>query len=170
MLSAGLLRPLVPLALLAAPAAAQVDAPAPAARNPAAHALLAPAASAAFADLRAADDERTAAIITADPARLDAILSDDLHYGHSNGTVDDKAAFIDSLVSRRVAYKSFEYTSHRFIPAAPGITLMTGRVLVRLVNAGGERLLDLDFLAVWRLEGGQWRFLAWQSSRRPPPP
>ena len=156
------------LFLAARPAAAQVDTPAPVSRDPAAHVLLGPAQDAQFAPLRAADNERVAAIIAADPARLDAILSDDLHYAHSNGVTDDKAAFIESLTSRRAIYKSFEYTRHRFIPAGPGVMLMTGRVLVRIANAEGERLLDLNFLAVWREEGGRWRFLAWQSSRNPP--
>jgi hypothetical protein len=156
------------LLLAARPAPAQVDAPVPASRDPAAHVLLGPAQDAQFAPLRAADDERIAAIIAADPARLDAILSDDLHYAHSNGVTDNKAAFIESLTSRRAIYKSFEYTRHRFIPAGPGVVLMTGRALVRVDGAGGNRLLDLNFLAVWREEGGRWRFLAWQSNRHPP--
>lgn len=154
--------------LTARPAPAQVDAPVPPPRGSAALVLLGPAQDAQFAPLRAADDERVAALIAADPARLDAILSDDLHYAHSNGVTDTKAAFIESLTSRRAVYKSFEYTRHRFIPAGPGVVLMTGRVLVRIGSAEGERLLDLNFLAVWREEGGRWRFLAWQSSRNPP--
>lgn len=156
-------------ALFAVSASAQIEAPAATARNSVTHALLAPAETAAFADLRAADDERTAAILAADAARLDAILSDDLHYAHSNGVVDTKSAFIESLTSRRSVYKSFEYTRHRFIPVAPGIILMTGRALIRAGSADTQNLLDLNFLAVWRQEGGRWRFLAWQSSRNPPP-
>lgn len=156
------------LPALLGPLPAQVDTPPARPGGSAAHVLLAPAESPAFADLRAADDERVAAIIAADPARLAAILSDELHYAHSNGLIDTKASFIESLTSRRTVYKSFEYVRHRFIPAAPGVVLMTGRVLVRIGNAEGERLLDLNFLAVWREEGGRWRFLAWQSCRNPP--
>lgn len=146
---------------------ARIGAPEPEARDVTGHILLGAAESAAFADLRAADDERTAAIIAADPARLDAILSEDLHYGHSNGRVETKAAFIEALTSGRITYRSFEYLEHRFLPAAPGLTLMTGRVLIR-AKAGDEAVrLDLRFLAVWRKEGGRWRFLAWQSTPAP---
>ncbi len=161
--------PLFVAALLAGTALAQIDSPTPAARTAVTHALLAPAESAAFADLRAADDERTAAIIAADAARLDAILSDDLSYAHSNGVTEDKAAFIATLSSGRTVYKSFEYTRHRFIPVAPGVVLMTGRALIRAGSAEQQNLLDLNFLAVWRQESGKWRFLAWQSARLPPP-
>lgn len=166
------MRPLLPLLLLALsgalPAAAQIPAPTPQPRDSTGHILLAPVESAAFADLRAADNERTAAMIAADPVRLDAILSEDLHYGHSNGRNETKAAFIESLTGGRLLYQSFEYTEHRFIPAAPDLTLMTGRVLVRARSGGESVLLDLNFLAVWRREGGKWRFLAWQSTRNPP--
>jgi hypothetical protein len=121
------------------------------------------------AAVRAADDERIAATIAADPVRLAHLLSDQLHYAHSNGLIDTKGTFIDSLTGRRVVYESADYAQRDFIPAGPGIVLMKGRVRFK-VGLGAERiLLDLNFLAVWREEGGRWRFLAWQSSRNPPP-
>src|SRR5688572_22311995 len=104
---------------------------APAPRNPATHVLLGPAEVALVTAVRAADDERVAATIAADPARLDAIYSDQLHYGHSNGIVDTKASFVESLTSRRSVYESVEYLQRDFIPAGPGVVLMKGRALVR---------------------------------------
>jgi hypothetical protein len=127
------------------------------------------AEDAMIATVRAADDERIGAMLAADPARLAAVLSDQLHYAHSNGLIDTKATFIDSLTGRRVVYESADYAQRDFIPAGPGIVLMKGRGRFK-VGLGAERiLLDLNFLAVWREEGGRWRFLAWQSSRNPPP-
>jgi hypothetical protein len=122
-----------------------------------------------LAPVRAADDERVAATIAADPARLDAIFSDQLHYAHSNGVIDSKAAYIGSLTSRRSVYESVEYVQRDFVPAGPGVVLMKGRALVRAGSTTQRNLLDLNFLAVWREEGGKWRFLAWQSSRNPAP-
>ncbi len=44
---------------------------------------------------------------------------------------------------------------------------MTGRVHV-LVESGSNKLDSvLSYLAVWRLENGQWKFLAWQSCKVP---
>jgi hypothetical protein len=114
---------------------AQVASPESASRSPAAQALLAIVESPAFAELRAADNERVAAFITADASRLDAILSNELHYAHSNGHVEDKAAFIAALTGRRAVYRSFEYTHHRFIPAGPGVTLMIGRALTNRISS-----------------------------------
>lgn len=129
---------------------------------------LSAAEDAQIAAVRAADDERTAATITADPARLEALLDDQLHYAHSNGFIDTKASFIESLTSRRVIYAAIDYTQRDFIPVAPGVILMKGRVLLRASMGPQHSSLDLNFLAVWREEGGRWRFLAWQSSRNPP--
>lgn len=138
-------------------------------RGPASHVLLAPAELAIVSALRAADDERVAATLDADPARLDSIYSDELHYAHSSGTIDTKASFVESLTSGRSDYLSVDYVQRNFIPIGPGIALMQGRALIRVSSPEGPRVLDLNYLAVWREESGRWRFLAWQSSRNPAP-
>jgi hypothetical protein len=122
----------------------------------------------ALAAARAADDERTAATKAADPKRLDAIFSADLHYAHSSGKIDTKASYVKSLVSRNTIYESFDYKDRKFTVAGPGVVLMTGRVLINVVSNGQKVSNDLNFLAVWKEEGGKWRFLAWQSCKNPP--
>jgi hypothetical protein len=121
-----------------------------------------------IAAVRAADDERCAATMAAVPARLDAIFSDQLHYAHSNGAIDTKASYMDSLVSGRSDYVSFEYLSRDFILAGPGIVLMKGHAIITAGAPGKPNRNDLNYLAVWREEGGKWRFLAWQSCKNPP--
>lgn len=124
----------------------------------------------ATAAVQAADDARTQAMISADRQALAALLSDDLVYGHSNGQVDTKASLIAALADHRMAYERFDYRERLFVPAGAGLVLMQGRVIAT-VRSGDRRVpLDLRFLAVWREENGQWRFLAWQSARRPDEP
>lgn len=122
-----------------------------------------------IAAVRAADDERTAATVAATPARLDAIFSDQLHYAHSSGVIDTKASYMDSLISGRSDYVSFEHVTREFIPVGPGIVLMKGRAIIKAGTPGKPNTNDLNYLAVWREEGGKWRFLAWQSCKNPPP-
>ena len=123
--------------------------------------------SAPLAALRAAEEERVAAVIAADRERLEAILSDELHYAHSNGKVDTKATLIETLVSGRTDYESFDYRDVKWIPAGEDAAVMAARVLIGLRNADGRQQIDLNVLAVWRREGERWRFVAWQSSRNP---
>ena len=122
------------------------------------------------AAVRAADDERIAATKAGDRARLEASYSDDLHYGHSNGKIDNKKSQIQGITTGANRYEAFEHKERTFVPAGPGIVLMKGRVLVHMGNKQtGEKIVnDLNYLAVWREEKGKWRFLAWQSCKNPP--
>lgn len=121
-----------------------------------------------IAAVRAADDERIAATMATNTKRLEAIYSDALHYAHSNGKVDTKASQIKGITSGGNKYERFEHKERTFIPAGPGIVLMKGRVLMSMSGANGKLVNDLNYLAVWREENGQWRFLAWQSCKNPP--
>jgi hypothetical protein len=131
-------------------------------------ASLAAADDSVTAAVRAADEERLAATQAAEPARLNAIISDQLHYAHSNGKIDTKESYVKSLTSRSTVYESFDYQTRNFTAVGPGIVLMTGRVVIHASNDGQKVINDLNFLAVWREEGGKWRFLAWQSCKNPP--
>lgn len=122
-----------------------------------------------LAAVRAADDERIAATLAADKEKLAKILSDDLHYAHSNGGIDTKASLMDALASGKMKYLGLDYDERKFALAAPGIALMSGRVRLKASNPSGAVDVVLSFLAVWREEKGQWRFLAWQSCKIPPP-
>jgi len=123
-----------------------------------------------IAAVRAADDERIAATKAADRARLSAIYSDELHYAHSSGKVDTKASQIQGIVGGSNKYEAFDHKNRTFVPAGPGVVLMKGRVLMQMANknTGAKTTNDLNYLAVWREEGGKWRFLAWQSCKNPP--
>lgn len=119
------------------------------------------------AALRAADDERVAAILAADAPRLDAIFSDDLQYTHSNGKKDTKKSYTESLLKRTTVYRVYNYLERDFRVVSPDIALETARVLIDSSNGTTEIKNDLSILAVWRKEGGKWRFLAWQSAKLP---
>jgi hypothetical protein len=118
---------------------------------------------------RAADDARVQAMISADAGKLAATFSEDLLYVHSSGKADTKASFTEALTSGRSKYNSITYEQRDFREAAPGLVLMNGRCRVMLGKAAPFTELHLSFLAVYRLEKGTWRFLAWQSCKLPDP-
>ncbi len=126
------------------------------------------AQDAKVATLTAADEARVAAMKSPDREKLDAVFSDDLRYAHSNGVVDTKAAFIDILVGGKTKYVGYDVVERTFTFPAPGIALMAGRSRVQAETAKGKMDSVLSYLAVWREENGQWRFLAWQSCKLPP--
>ncbi len=118
--------------------------------------------------LLAADDARIAAMRAGDRAALTAVFADDLRYAHSNGIVDTKASFIDILTSGATKYLEYDHIERQASLAAPGVALVSGRARIVAESAKGQMDSILSYLAVWRLENGQWRFLAWQSCKLPP--
>ena len=121
-----------------------------------------------LARVTAADDARVAAMLAPTREKLDAVLSPDLRYAHSNGQVDTKAALIASLTDGSATYAKYAYQQRTFTFPAPGIALMAGRFDVKAVVKGNAAESTISFLAVWRLEKGEWKFLAWQSCKVPP--
>ena len=123
-----------------------------------------------LAALRAADDERATATVAADRAKLNAIFSDDLRYAHSTGAVDTKRSYLESIMSGRTKYHAIQFEERNFTFPAPEIALEAGRVHMKTSSSTGETDAIFSFLAVWREEKGQWRFLAWQSCKLAPSP
>lgn len=125
------------------------------------------AADPALDSVRKADDARIAAFTAGDRVGLDSILSDDLNYRHSGGTVDTKASLMDTIAKGSMKFFSIDYEERKFLAAGPDVVLMSGRCRTKAIHDGKDLALHLNFLAVWRNEGGAWRFLAWQSCRLP---
>jgi hypothetical protein len=121
-----------------------------------------------LANVKAADAARVAAMKSPTTDALNLIFSDELRYAHSSGVVDTKASFIDVLTTGKTKYVGYDYEEQNFTFPSPGIALMSGKAHVKAVTATGEMDAVLAFLAVWREEGGKWRFLAWQSCKLPP--
>ena len=121
-----------------------------------------------LARVHAANDARVAAMLAPTREKLEAVLSRDLRYTHSNGQVDTKDALITSLTDGSATYSKYAYQDRTFTFPAPGIALMAGRFDVKAVVKGNAAESTISFLAVWRLEKGEWKFLAWQSCKIPP--
>ena len=132
-----------------------------------------PAAALAATDregaLNAAADARVAALVAGDVAALGAILSDDLHYVHSSGVIDTKESFLSNLSSGVIDYLEYEQGARSWRYPVPGLAIESGFARLKVRNANGVERVDVSYLANWREEGGQWRFLVWKSGRLPQP-
>ena len=129
---------------------------------------VATAAEPAADAVRAADDARVAAMLAPTKDALDVVLSEDLRYAHSNGKVDTKASLTASLLGGEAKYLSYKYTERNFRFPAPDVAIMAGRLEVQAKVDGVAMTTGISYLAVWRLENGRWKFLAWQSCKLPP--
>ena len=121
-----------------------------------------------LASVTAADDARVAAMLAPTREKLATLLSPELRYAHSNGQVDTKDTLIASLTDGSATYSKYAYQERTFTIPSPGIALMAGRFDVKAVVKGNAAESTTSFLAVWRLEQGEWKFLSWQSCKVPP--
>ena len=121
------------------------------------------------AALRALELKRFAAQVDADAKVLGELLDDGLEYVHSNGDLDSKQSFIDSLTSGKRDYASSAATleSIRFFK---GFAIIRGKAKVTVVDAGTSRDLHIGFTDVWVDNKGKWQMTSWRSARLPDSP
>ena len=118
--------------------------------------------------LKAAEAARFQANIDADAKVLGQVLDDALEYVHSNGEVNTKAEFIESLTSGKRDYiaTTFEIQGVRILG---DVAIIRGAAKVTIADNGQSRDLDLGYTDVWVWKDKRWQMTAWRSARMPPP-
>lgn len=122
------------------------------------------AAQGAREEILAADARRFAAMVQGDQAALEGLLADDLTYTHSNGQLETRAQFLESLRSGTMRYLSAE-PSGQEVRLYGDTAVVTGRAEIKASLQGQELVLSLRFTEVWVKSGGAWKLAAWQSTR-----
>jgi ketosteroid isomerase-like protein len=102
------------------------------------------------------------AMIDPDKAMLEEIAATDLSYGHSNGLLEDKAAFVDALVSNKSDFVSIEL-SEQTIKIVGNTALVRHKLAAQTNNGGKPGSTKLSILLVWQKQKGSWRLLARQA-------
>jgi hypothetical protein len=119
--------------------------------------------------LKAAELKRFEANVNADAKVLGELLDDGLEYVHSNGELDSKQSFIESLTSGRRDYAKTE-ASIETIRFFGDTAIIRGKAKVTVVDQGTSRDLHIGYTDVWVLKDKQWRMTAWRSARLPDSP
>ncbi|HEY0675428.1 MAG TPA: nuclear transport factor 2 family protein, partial [Immundisolibacter sp.] len=115
-------------------------------------------------DVLAVDAARTAALIAADRAALDATLADALRYVHGNGLVQDRAAYLEAAVGGAMTYTAIRPVQQQVRVLSPQVALLTGSNRVAVLLNGKPLQLDVLYTAVYVQQDGSWKLTAWQST------
>ncbi|MGL9619604.1 nuclear transport factor 2 family protein [Bradyrhizobium sp. U531] len=97
--------------------------------------------------------------IAADPKALGALCADDLSYSHSNGFLEDKAAFIANATDGKTEFQSITYKD-------PTIKIVGPAAVVRFhwlaeMTTGGQKVANsLHILMNWLKQGDDWKLLS----------
>jgi hypothetical protein len=101
------------------------------------------------------------AMLDADKAKLEALVSDHLSYGHSSGKLQDKADFIDVIVKKATIYKSISLTDHK--NAVAGNNGIARHIWTSESESDGKvSSAHIGVLQVWVKDSG-WKLLARQA-------
>jgi Domain of unknown function (DUF4440) len=112
--------------------------------------------------LSAAVEALRKAMIAADKTALDKLTLPELSYGHSSGRLENKAEFIEALVSGKSGFSAIESSDQT-------VNVVDKIALVRHVFNGTRRKegdkMKLSILTVWLQQHDQWKLLARQAAR-----
>ena len=101
------------------------------------------------------------ALLKADKAQLERLAADQLSYGHSDGRVQNKAEFIDGVMTRKATVKSINFPDLRI--AVTGDAAIARHIYESESETDGKpNNVRIGALQVWQKQGGNWKLLARQ--------
>lgn len=110
------------------------------------------------------EERRRTAMVAPDVDELDALLSDDVVYTHSDASVDDKAAYLESVRSGDLVYRRVDQGIERILVRA-GTAVVIGTMSADVVRHGAEKTLNNRTVVVYSAEpDGACRVLVFQST------
>ena len=116
--------------------------------------------------VKLAEKDWATAVVKKDYTVLNRVLADDMEYTHSDGRLDTKQSYIESLKSGKQAYHAAEHQSIEVRPLGKDVAVVRG--MLRMTAAAGNATptpANFSILRVYRLRNGQWQLLAHQSAR-----
>ncbi|MFM7837968.1 MAG: nuclear transport factor 2 family protein [Chitinophagaceae bacterium] len=122
-------------------------------------------AQADTADVLRAVDQLEKALVAKDAPAVEALLHEEVYFGHSNGWVQTKSEVIRDMNSGYLNYRSFDRESLT-------ITRMNNRALVKaFVKVEGDRnqvpfQVRLFVLQEWVKQKGGWRLVVRQGAKQ----
>jgi ketosteroid isomerase-like protein len=114
--------------------------------------------------VEAAIEEMNKAMLAADAAKLAALTSEQMSYGHSAGRIETKAQFMDIVAGKKTLYKSISLADASV--AVVGNNAIARHIMSVDTEAGGKPAsAKVGVMQVWVKDGDGWKLLARQAFR-----
>ena len=101
-----------------------------------------------------------------DSAVLASLVSNDLEYVHSSGTVRDKEGFINEFMKRQTKVTNVVF-SNQTIKLSGDVAIVRHRMVADAHNPGYPPFIDIIVMMVWKKENGDWKLFARQAAKLP---
>ena len=111
---------------------------------------------------KAAQDLRKA-MLDADGAALDALVAPEMIYAHSDGHVETKSQYVDTIVTKKTIYTSITLSNVKTVVA--GDTAVMRFVFDCAYTDLGKppATAHLGVMETWQKQGGSWKLLGRQA-------
>jgi len=120
------------------------------------------AQSKSIKQVEAAVEQLRVTMIDPNEAVLNKLAADQLTYGHSSGKVEDKTAFVQTLVTGKSDFVTVTFTNQTV--QVVGSTAVVRHRLDASTNDGGKPgTVKLDIVLVWVKVKSNWQLLARQA-------
>lgn len=116
-------------------------------------------------EVAAAVENLRKAMISGERQALERIAAPELTYGHSSGTIEDKAAFVEALASGKNDFVTIDLSDQTIKVVGP-TALVRHNLMAKTNNEGTPGTANLGILTVWQKQQGQWKLLARQAFKR----
>ncbi|MEM7300857.1 MAG: nuclear transport factor 2 family protein [Pseudomonadota bacterium] len=97
-----------------------------------------------------------------DGAALNSLMDPSLSFGHSNGLIQTRAEFVNSVVSKAEVFNSLQYTNHEN-RVIGDVAIARHRFIADIIYQGKPINVDLGELQVWKRRNGRWMLFARQA-------
>lgn len=104
------------------------------------------------------------AMIDADKKVLEDLADPGLSYEHSSGLVEDKAAFVENIVSGKSDFVTIALSDQR-INISDNTAIVRHKLAAETNNNGTPGKVALLILLVWQKQKGEWKLLARHATR-----
>lgn len=98
--------------------------------------------------------------VAADAKALEGLSAPELSYSHSDGRVEDRAAFVTNATAGRSKFTKLEYRNPQTRVVGDVATVRFNWVGEQVATDGKTTATNLHILMVWRKQGSDWHLLA----------
>ncbi|QCR23277.1 nuclear transport factor 2 family protein [Pontibacter sp. SGAir0037] len=113
-------------------------------------------------EVASAVEKLRTAMVDANKQQLENMAAAELSYGHSSGTIKDKAAFVESIVSGKSDFVTLELSNQTI--KVVGSTAIVRHQLDAQTNDGGiPGNVKIGVMLIWQKQNNSWKLLARQA-------
>jgi ketosteroid isomerase-like protein len=105
----------------------------------------------------------TKAMLAADRAKLEALTSPQLSYGHSSGRIESQKEYVDVVAGKKTVYKSIELSKQTVAIAGNNAIVRHAWESESGSGDGKWNVSKIGVLQVWQKQGADWKLLARQA-------